>query len=116
LIGQHVAVIAVAGSTPGAVAAKSMNSSIPVVFSVAGDPLQLGLVASLNRPGGNLTGMTVWNAPVVPKRMELLRESECKQLGLLTNPTSSPVTEDETRYAQEAARAWIATACADRQY
>ena len=95
-----------AGSTPGAVAAKSMNSPIPVVFSVAGDPVQLGLVASLNRPGGNLTGMTVWNAPVVPKRMELLRElvPSASNIGLLTNPTSSPVTEDETRYAQEAAR------------
>jgi putative ABC transport system substrate-binding protein len=106
LIGRRVAVIAMAGSTPGAVAAKSMNSPIPVVFSVAGDPVQLGLVASLNRPGGNLTGMTVWNAPVVPKRMELLRElvPSASNIGLLTNPTSSPVTEDETRYAQEAAR------------
>ena len=106
LIGRRVAVIAMAGSTPGVVAAKSMNSPIPVVFSVAGDPVQLGLVASLNRPGGNLTGMTVWNAPVVPKRMELLRElvPSASNIGLLTNPTSSPVTEDETRYAQEAAR------------
>jgi ABC-type uncharacterized transport system substrate-binding protein len=106
LIGRRVAVIAMAGSTPGAVAAKSMNSPVPVVFSVAGDPVQLGLVASLNRPGGNFTGMTVWNAPVVPKRMELLRElvPSASNIGLLTNPTSSPVTEDETRYAQEAAR------------
>jgi putative tryptophan/tyrosine transport system substrate-binding protein len=105
VIGRRVAVIAMAGSTPGAVAAKSMNSPIPVVFSVAGDPVQLGLVASLNRPGGNLTGMTVWNAPVVPKRMELLREvvPSASNIGLLTNPTTSPVTEDETRYAQVAA-------------
>jgi putative ABC transport system substrate-binding protein len=107
LTGRRVAVIAMAGSTPGAVAAKNMNSPVPVVFSIAGDPVQLGLVASLNRPGGNRTGMTVWNAPVVPKRMELLHElvPTASNIGLLTNPTSSPVTEDETRYAQEAARA-----------
>jgi putative tryptophan/tyrosine transport system substrate-binding protein len=105
LIGRRVAVIAMAGSTPGAIAAKSMNSPVPVVFSVAGDPVQLGLVASLNRPGGNFTGMTVWNAPVVPKRMEFLHElvPTAITVGLLTNPTSSSVTEDETKYAQTAA-------------
>src|SRR5215471_13357004 len=106
LVRQQVAVIAMAGSTPGAVAAKVATTTIPVVFSIAGDPVQLGLVASLNRPGGNLTGMTVWNAPVVPKRMELLREvvPSASNIGLLTNPASSPVTKDEARYAQEAAR------------
>src|SRR5215203_4917705 len=69
---RQVAVIAMAGSTSGGTRG---TGTIPIVFSIAGDPVQLGLVANLNRPGGNLTGMTIWNAELVPKRLELLRPS-----------------------------------------
>jgi putative tryptophan/tyrosine transport system substrate-binding protein len=100
-----VAVIALAGSTSGAVAAKVATTTIPVVFSIAGDPVQLGLVASLNRPGGNLTGMTVWNAELVPKRLELLHElvPATATVALLVNQASPIVAEIETKYAQAAA-------------
>jgi len=105
LVRQQVAVIAMAGSTPGALAAKVATTTIPVVFSIAGDPVQLGLVASLHRPGGNLTGMTVWNAELVPKRLDLLHElvPTAATVALLVNQTSPDVAETETKHAQAAA-------------
>jgi len=105
LVRQQVAVIAMAGSTPGALAAKVATTTIPVVFSIAGDPVQLGLVASLHRPGGNLTGMTVWNAELVPKRLDLLHElvPTTATVALLVNQTSPVVAETETKHAQAAA-------------
>ncbi len=106
LVRRQVAVIAIAGTTTGALAAKAATATIPIVFSIGGDPVQLGLVASLSRPGGNVTGMTVWNAELVPKRLELLHEliPTATNIALLVNPTSPNVAEAETRYAQAGSR------------
>jgi ABC-type uncharacterized transport system substrate-binding protein len=74
LVRRGVSVIAVPGSGAGALAAKSSTTTIPIVFGSAGDPLKEGLVASLNRPGGNLTGVNFFTAELVAKRMQLLRK------------------------------------------
>jgi putative ABC transport system substrate-binding protein len=89
LVHQRVALIATMG-TPAAPAAKAATATIPVVFGVGDDPVQLGLVASLARPGGNLTGITVLSAELGSKRLELLRELVPKAalVGVLINPTN----------------------------
>ena len=105
LVQRHVDVIAAAGGTPSAVAAKAATTTIPVVFGVAVDPVKIGLVASLNRPGGNLTGITNLNVEVGPKRLELLREliPTATIIAVLVNPTS-PIAEPFSRSMQAAAR------------
>ena len=106
LVHRRVTVIVAAGTTSGALAAKAATATIPIVFSAGGDPVQLGLVASLNRPGGNVTGMTIWNVELMPKRQELIRElvPSATNMALLTNPTNPTSADAETKHAQAAAR------------
>jgi putative tryptophan/tyrosine transport system substrate-binding protein len=96
---REVAVIAVPASTPGALAAKAATSTIPTVFYIGLDPVALGLVASLNRPGSNLTGVTGWNVTVGPKRLELLHEvlPTATILALLVNPTSPNLADADSK-------------------
>jgi putative ABC transport system substrate-binding protein len=102
LVGRQVAVIV--ANTPGLVAAKSATTKIPIVFNTGSDPVQAGFVASLARPGGNLTGMTTLNVELSPKRLELLHEMVPRAtiMALLVNPTS-PLTEPEMRALETAA-------------
>jgi putative ABC transport system substrate-binding protein len=108
LVRRQVSVIVVPLSTPGALVAKSATTSIPVVFQVGSDPVAIGLVASLNRPGGNLTGVAVLNAGLGPKRLELLRElvPTATVIGCLLNPTSPVLAEATSRELEVAARSF----------
>jgi putative tryptophan/tyrosine transport system substrate-binding protein len=105
LVRRQVTVIVLDGIAP-ALAGKAATTTIPMVFEVASDPVQIGLVANLNRPGGNLTGVTSLNAEVGPKRLELLHElvPTATAIALLVNPTSPDQTESTTRDAEAAAR------------
>jgi putative tryptophan/tyrosine transport system substrate-binding protein len=107
LVHRQVTVIAAAGGTPSAVAAKAATATIPIVFEVAVDPIKVGLIASLNRPGGNLTGVTNLNVEVGPKRLELLHElvPTATVITLLVNPTSPDIAEAYTQALQAAAPA-----------
>jgi len=97
-------IVAVGGPAP-AIAAKAATKTIPIVFTIAGDPVQLGLVASLNRPGDNLTGVTTLASIVVGKQFEVLHETVPKAavIGCLVNPTN-PNTQSDTKEAQDATR------------
>jgi len=104
LVGLRVAVLLAAGGSPSALAAKAATSSIPIVFSASNDPVGLGLVASLNRPGGNITGMGVFNSTLGAKRLELLKEvmPSASMIAYLVNPTN-PMAEIELKEAFAAA-------------
>jgi putative tryptophan/tyrosine transport system substrate-binding protein len=90
LIGRRVAAIATPGSTPAALAAKAATTTIPIIFGVGADPIELGLVDSLNRPGGNVTGATSLNSEVAAKRLGVLRElvPQAARYFTIVNPTS----------------------------
>jgi putative ABC transport system substrate-binding protein len=105
LIGRRVTVI-VAMSTVAAVAAKAANTTIPIVFQAAEDPVRLGVVASLARPGGNATGINVFNAEVTGKRLGFLRDlvPTAKRVGVLVDPNNAAITESVLRDAESAAR------------
>jgi hypothetical protein len=101
----RVAVLVAAGS-PTALPAKAATTVIPTVFMVGSDPVELGLVASLNRPGGNLTGVSYLNAEVAPKRLELLHEfiPAAKSIALLVNPADPVAAEKQAKELEAAVR------------
>jgi len=105
LVQRRVAVLVAAGS-PTALPAKAATTVIPTVFMVASDPVELGLVASLNRPGGNLTGVAYLNVEVAPKRLELLHEfvPTAKRFALMVNLANPSAPEGQVKELQAAVR------------
>src|SRR6266540_2807220 len=106
LVDLRVALIFSAGGPPSAFAAKAATPTIPIVFSAVSDPVEIGLVRSLNQPGGNVTGMAVFNAPLGEKRIELMKEliPTVREIGYLLNP-SNQMSEIESKGALAAAHA-----------
>jgi putative ABC transport system substrate-binding protein len=105
LLRRPVSVLAVPG-TPAALAAKAASTTVPIVFAIGADPVQIGLVASLNQPGGNVTGVVTLNVEIAPKRLELLHElfPTATNFALLVNPTNPAVAERVSKDVQAAAR------------
>ena len=105
LVRRQVKVLLASGGSPPALAAKTATTSLPIVFIIGNDPVKLGLVASVNRPGGNITGVSVIRLELTAKRLELLREMvpTATVAALLVNPTN-PYSEPEIREIEEASR------------
>jgi putative ABC transport system substrate-binding protein len=106
LVSRHVSVILPIGGAPATVAAKATTSTIPIVFAIGADPVDLGLVTSLNRPGGNVTGVAILAVELEAKRLQLLRElvPNSPLIGMLVNP-SNVQASTQAREVEEAARA-----------
>jgi putative ABC transport system substrate-binding protein len=107
LVRKRVTVIIAAGGTAPAIAAKAATATIPIVFTVPEDPVQIGLVASLSRPGGNLTGVNLIVGELVPKRLELLRElvPAMTRVAVFTNRANPARADIQMREAESAGRA-----------
>jgi len=97
VVRDHAAVIFASGGTPPLRAAMAATSAIPIIFSLAGDPVKQGIVSSMNRPGGNVTGVTFTTAPLGTKRLELVRElvPKARLIALLVNPNSGGAEAEE---------------------
>jgi putative ABC transport system substrate-binding protein len=106
LVRRQVAIIITTGGTQAALAAKTATTTIPIVFTTGGDPVREGLVQSLNRPGGNLTGVTTSYDEAAPKRLGLLREilPSTAVIGVLVNPNDPITASSETKAMHAAAR------------
>jgi putative ABC transport system substrate-binding protein len=105
LVRRQVAVIVTPGSNVAALAAKAATTTIPIIFGVGGDPVHLGLVASLTQPGGNATGVNIFNEQVMGKRLRLLHDllPKAVRVGVLVNPANPSTTETTLREVQKAA-------------
>ena len=106
LVSRSVAAIITAG-VPSSSAAKAATTTIPIIFIVGTDPVQLGLAASLSRPGGNLTGINLFTSELVAKRLEVLRDllPQAKRMGVLANPSDAGATDAQLKDIDAAARA-----------
>ena len=106
LVSRSVAAIVTAG-VPSSLAAKAATTTVPIIFVVGNDPVQLGLAASHSRPGGNLTGINIFTSELVAKRLEVLRDllPQAKRMGVLANPADAGVTDVQLKEIDAAARA-----------